>query len=139
MSDVNFRIIDKPGGKGRVINHDRIKRFETREPFDVAWVLERSKSYKRPTDETVPEQQQNAAGGVQGRVVRPRERLNPALELPGVGTVPIAVPDELTARTLLPEKKGHGRPRKQQLAPEIPLPPSPPRRGRKKKRDVDVA
>ena len=140
LSDVNFRIIDKPGGKGRVINHDRIKRFETREPFDVAWVLERSKSYKRPTvaDETVPEQQ-NAAGGVQGRVVRPRERLNPALELPGVGTVPAAVPDESTARRLLPEKRGRGRPRKQQQAPEIPLPPPPPRGGRKKKRDVDVA
>ena len=129
LSDVNFRVIDKPGSKGRVIGHDRMKRYETREPFDVKWVLERSKSLKRKlkNESKTGAPDNEAVGGVDGDVTR----------LPGVceSAAPVTLPDEKTARRLLPDKRKPGRPRINREEPQKAKPPPVKRGGCKKKKN----
>ena len=46
LSDVSFRIIKDRSGKPKVIHHDRMKKYHSREEEpDNKWVLERSRSY----------------------------------------------------------------------------------------------
>ena len=47
LSDVNFRICDKPDGKTKVIHHDRLKPIEQREKPDLTWVYEQSRTLQR--------------------------------------------------------------------------------------------
>ena len=122
-SDLNFRVIDKQEHTGRVVHHDRMKPYETREPFDVRWVLFRRKTHKGIQDMNVQGAPDPAVvGGPCGAGVGPSG---------GNQSVPVPVPDAQTARRLLPRKRGRGRPK---YCVEPPKPENPPvvvrRRGR---------
>ena len=103
-SDLNFRVIDKQEHTGRVVHHDRMKPYETREPFDVRWVLFRRKTHKGIQDMNVQGAPDPAVvGGPCGAGVGASGGNQPA---------PVPVPDAQTARRLLPRKRGRGRPKK---------------------------
>ena len=139
MSDTNFRIIKDPGSKGKVINHDRIKPAASREPVDVKWVLEKSKTYKESIDapraitkekEGKTNIKKSADGGTDGPVT-PRNDVVKAVT-PSLATgndVGVTRPEDAAAMRPVP-KRGRGRPRKVQA--ESGGPPQARGRGQRK-------
>ena len=133
LSDVNFRIIDSPDDPGRVVGHDRMKRYEPREPFDIKWVLAKSKSLKR-------KQLVDATAGTSSVPCGVGD--GAAIDPGASGTdAPVVLPDEETAKRLRPPRRGPGRPKKcrEELAPKRKNPLPKKRRGqqlKKKKGDL---
>ena len=54
LSDVLFRLIDRPENEPRVLHHDRLKPYHVRADMDVSWVLKRSKTYCAQPQTAVP-------------------------------------------------------------------------------------
>ena len=114
LSDVNFRVIREPHEKPKVVHHDRLKPYFSREPLDVEWVLKRSKSYK-------------SAGG-KDNVVAP--------------TPSSAASESSSSKMEVGAKTGAGRPSKKGCDPALQPKPAnapAPRRGRPPKTDPSVA
>ena len=47
LSDVNFRVNDKPDNTPKVVHHDRMKPIVQRDPPDLKWVFEQSRTCER--------------------------------------------------------------------------------------------
>ena len=128
LSDVNFRIIDSPDDPGRVVGHDRMKRYEPREPFDIKWVLAKSKSLKRKQLVDATAGTSSVPCGVgDGATIDPGASGTDA---------PVVLPDEETAKRLRPPRRGPGRPKKcrEELAPKRKNPLPKKRRGQQLKK-----
>ena len=114
LSDVLFRLIDRPENEPRVLHHDRLKPYHVRADMDVSWVLKRSKTYCAPTADrgTVTTLPETADGGTHDTPASPADARDTV-------TVGADVMDRATADRLMPLRRRRGRPRK--------LPGAPPR------------
>lgn len=158
LSDVTFRIASSEFGKKKVVGHNRLKRYHSREAVDNSWCFRvtKTKIITKPEDKGVQTTEEADTQGPSGEEVREamrvlesmRQRL--ATEPAVVDESPEPAPVTRTAsddhrNAVQPVKRGRGRPRKkiQQPAEETratDLPPVQPRRsGRRRKNLIPPA
>ena len=53
LSDIHFRICSEKNGKERIVHHDMMEKMHEREPVDLTWVYEKSRTHKLPKSATL--------------------------------------------------------------------------------------
>jgi len=144
LSDINFRIIENPTSKPKVLHHDRMKKYHSREAEpDNKWVLERSRSYSvsqaeratKSTDSSVKRQAASGAVGKKPAVGRQKQSKKASLKPSGAGDEPTTLQRDNAEKN----KKIKGRKTKTTRTPEVQPPVvEKKKRGRPRKNPVVV-
>ena len=53
LSDIHFRVMAEKNGRERIVHHDMMEKADEREPEDLTWVYEKSRSHKLPKSATL--------------------------------------------------------------------------------------